>query len=74
MSVCLNVCMCSIVHEHFVTTETRRGIGFPGARVIGSRELPRGCWELNVNPLQEWSSINCRVISLDPLEMDFTML
>jgi hypothetical protein len=36
-------CMC-VLHE---------GIGSPGIGVIDSCELPCGCWELNLGPLEE---------------------
>jgi hypothetical protein len=36
-----------------VAIETRRGHWDPGAGVIDGYELPCGCWELNLNPLEE---------------------
>lgn len=32
---------------------SEEGIGFPGAGVMDSCELPCGCWKPNLNPLQE---------------------
>ena len=36
------------------------GVGFPGAGVRSDCELPRGCWELNLGPLERAVNILCQ--------------
>jgi hypothetical protein len=43
----------SIPHVCLVPTEVREGVVSSGAGFLGSCELPYGCWELNLGPLEE---------------------
>lgn len=42
--------MCSMCA---LPTQARRGVRSPGAGFTGSCELPRGCWELGLGPIEE---------------------
>jgi len=46
MYVCV-LCMC------LGPRETREGVGYNGTGLMNGSELPYGCWELNLGPLQE---------------------
>ena len=46
MYVCIQ-CMC------LMPKESRTGYRFPGTGVTDDSELPCGCWELNLGPLEE---------------------
>jgi hypothetical protein len=49
--VYLSVCMCTTFGKD--SKEVRRGIESLGNRVTQTCELPYGCWEVNLSPLQE---------------------
>jgi hypothetical protein len=42
-------------HVCAASMEARGGMGFPGTEVTDSCELPCGCWEMNLCPLEEQS-------------------
>ena len=44
----LSVCL-----RHTVLLESREDIRSPGTEVTDGHELPSGCWELNLDPLEE---------------------
>jgi hypothetical protein len=52
--VCMYVCVCVCMYIYIVTVfiHTRSGHQIP---FTDGCELPRGCWELNLEPLEEQS-------------------
>ena len=57
-----------IVHACLVLAEA--AVGFPGTGVIDSCELPCGCWELNLGPLQEQQGLLAASPSLAPAHLE----
>jgi hypothetical protein len=45
------VCLCSVCMQGL--WRLIEGVGFHGIGVADSCELPCGCWELNLGPLEE---------------------
>ena len=43
------LCLCTMYEQCL-----QEGAGSPGTRVLDNCELPSGCWELSLGPLEEW--------------------
>lgn len=49
--------------------KTEEGVDSPGTGVPDGRELPCGCWDLNLDPLQEKPVLVTAETSLQPLQL-----
>lgn len=58
--MCVSVNVCMHVHVSMYVP-----VGFPGAKVTSSYELPYGYWKMNLDPLQEQSML---LITKPPLQ------
>nr|XP_042133715.1 A disintegrin and metalloproteinase with thrombospondin motifs 17-like [Peromyscus maniculatus bairdii] len=54
------------LHMNSGSCRTEEGIGSPGTGVIDSCESPCGCWELDVDPLEEQPMLLTIKLSLQP--------
>lgn len=65
----LSECFACTYVQHVHALRVQRpeeGIGYPGTRVMGGCESPCGCWEQNLNHLQEQKAILATAPLLQP--------
>ena len=70
MSICLHLCMrmMCVPGAH---RGHKRVVGSPETGVMNIRELPCGCWELNLGPVQDQQDLFTVEPSLQPLKESF---
>lgn len=65
MSVCLNVCMCTVCVQYL--WETEEGVWFPGTAITDSCDRPCGFWELTLGTLGDQRVLGTDAASLQSL-------
>lgn len=66
-------CLVCVLHAYLVTVRSEKGSGFPGTGEWSSRrtELLCGCWELNLDPLDEHQMLLTPELSLQHYDEHF---